>query len=315
VRRDRRARRGDRDHDNRGEAMRKPFDATTRNLYTMDPAEWSAFLGWPVADPGRLRQVDSDLSTITAEVDRVIRLEDPIPWLWNIEFQTGRDLDLPFRLHFYSTLLHHHHKLPVRTTLVLLRPAADGPDLTGYLEQRHPDGEIYDWFRYDVVRVWQQPVEKILAAGLTVLPLAPIAQVERDKVRDVMTAMSDRFERETTLNQAETLWYATGFLMGLRYSPDEIRSFSRGGPQMLFGIRGLEESSVYQEALRKGEASGSLKEARTILLRHGTKKLGPPDEKIAARISALADVARLQDLIDRVLDVASWDELLGSPNP
>ena len=94
----------------------------------MNPAEWSAYLGHPVADPGRVRLVDSNLSTIAAEVDRVIRLEDPVPWLWNIEFQAGRDLGLAVRLHFYSTLLHHHHKLSVRTSLVLLRPAADGPD-------------------------------------------------------------------------------------------------------------------------------------------------------------------------------------------
>ena len=116
--------------------MSKTYDATTRNLFAMNPAEWSAYLGHPVADPGRIRLIDSDLLTISAEVDRVIRLEDPSPWLWHFEFQVGRDLGLPIRLHFYSTLLHHHHKLPVRTTLILLRVTADGPDLTGLHEMR-----------------------------------------------------------------------------------------------------------------------------------------------------------------------------------
>src|SRR5262245_48596063 len=150
--------------------MTKPYDATTRNLFELNPAEWSAYLGHPVADPGRVRLIDSNLATIAAEVDRVIRLEDPVPWLWNIEFQAGRDLGLAVRLHLYSTLLHHHHKLPVQTSLILLRDAADGPELTGIQEMRYPGGEVYDWFRYDVVKVWEQPVEKILAAGLTVLP-------------------------------------------------------------------------------------------------------------------------------------------------
>jgi hypothetical protein len=86
-----------------GTAMTKPYDATTWNLYEMNPAEWSAYLGHPVVDPGRVRRIDSNLSTITAEVDRVIRLEDPIPWLWHIEFQAGRDLGLAIRLHFYVT--------------------------------------------------------------------------------------------------------------------------------------------------------------------------------------------------------------------
>jgi predicted transposase YdaD len=303
--------------------MTKPYDATTRNLYAMNPAEWSAYLGNPVADPGRVRLIDSNLSTIAAEVDRVIRLEDPVPWLWNIEFQAGRDLGLAARLHFYSTLLHHHHKLPVRTSLILLREAASGPDLTGLQEMRYPDGQIHDWFRYDVVKVWEQPVEKILTAGLTVLPLAPVAQVEKDQVPDVLTAISKRIDREATRDQAETLWKATGTLMTLCYSTDEITSFLRGVPGMLFNIRGIEETPVYQEAFHKGEAQGRAEgeaqgraeEARKFLILQGRKKFGPPDEQSEARIAALSDLDRLHELGARILYVASWDELLRSPNP
>ena len=83
---------------------------------------------------------------------------------------------------------------------------------------------------------------------------------------------------------------------------------------MLYGIRGIEESSVYQGILKKGEAKGRADHARTILTRHGTEKFGPPNEQAKARISAIADTDRLDELVDRVLDVASWDELLGSPD-
>jgi predicted transposase YdaD len=294
--------------------MTKPYDATTRNLYAMNPAEWSAYLGHSVPDPGRVRLIDSNLSTIAAEVDRVIRLEDPIPWLWHIEFQAGRDLGLPVRSHFYSTLLHHHHGLPVRTSLILLREAAFGPDLTGIQELRYPGGEVYDWFRYDVVKVWEQPVEPILAAGLTVLPLAPVARVEKARVPDILVAISERLEREATRNQAETLWDATGILMRLRYSKDEIDSFIRGVPAMSLRIRGIEETPFYQDAFQKGEARGCTEEARKILIRQGTKRFGPPSEQAKAQIAALADIDRLHDLVDRVLDAATWDELLTSPS-
>ncbi len=33
-----------------------------------------------------------------------------------------------------------------------------------------------------------------------------------------------------------------------------------------------------------------------------------------AQIAALEDLDRLHDLVDGVLDVGTWDELLGSPN-
>jgi hypothetical protein len=83
---------------------------------------------------------------------------------------------------------------------------------------------------------------------------------------------------------------------------------------VLFGIHGIEESTVYQGILRKGKAIGRIDDARTILLRHGGKKLGPPSQRIEAEITALCDVDRLHDLIDRVLDVSTWDELMASPD-
>ena len=138
----------------------------------------------------------------------------------------------------------------------MLRPAADGPELTGRFEQRYDDGEIYDWFRYDVVRVWRQPVEAVLDCGLTVLPLAPICDVVVEQVPGVLMAISARLEQEASAEQAWTLWNATRILMGLRYEEEQVDAIIEGVTAMLFGIRGIEESSVYQGILRKGEAKG-----------------------------------------------------------
>ena len=107
--------------------------------------------------------------------------------------------------------------------------------------------------------------------------------------------------------------------MGLRYSEEKVDSITKGISAMLFGIRGIEESSVYQGIFKRGEAQGiaegRIDEAREVLLRQGRKKLGPPGEKVEAEITALADLDRLHDLIDRILDVSTWDELLALPSP
>lgn len=300
--------------------MSKPFDATMRQLIEMGPADWLAYLGIPVADPGRVTVIDSNLSTFTADADKVIRVDDPIPWIELIELQAGRDVRLDKRLHGYSTLLEWRHLVPVRTSLVLLRPAADGPELTGKLELRYPSGEVYDTFLYDVVRVWEQPVEAVLACGLTVLPLAPVARVATADVPAVLLAISGRLERETTPEQAAALWGATRILMGLRYEEEQVDAIIEGVSAMLFGIRGIEESSVYQGILRRGEAKGraegraegAVEQAKAALLHLGHKKFGPPDERVQAELSALGDLERLNKLIDRILDVSSWDDLLGS---
>jgi predicted transposase YdaD len=88
---------------------------------------------------------------------------------------------------------------------------------------------------------------------------------------------------------------------------------------MILGIRGIEESSVYQDIFAKGEAKGLIEgrteEARQAVLQLGRKKLGQPDEGVRMRIAAIADVDRLNFLLERILDVESWDELLNSPVP
>ncbi len=80
---------------------------------------------------------------------------------------------------------------------------------------------------------------------------------------------------------------------------------------MLLGIRGIEESSVYQAILKKGIAEGRTEMAREILIHLGSKKFGPPRKQARARIEGLEDLGRLEALTDRIFDVASWDELLG----
>ena len=107
---------------------KKRFDPTMRNLIEMGPPDWVAYLGSPRPDPARVFAIDSNISTVTAEADKVLWVEDPEPWIQHIELQAGRDVNLEGRAHTYSALLHSHHKVPIRTVLVLLRPAADGRD-------------------------------------------------------------------------------------------------------------------------------------------------------------------------------------------
>jgi hypothetical protein len=46
-------------------------------------------------------------------------------------------------------------------------------------------------------------------------------------------------------------------------------------------------------------------------LRQGRKRFGPPDTATKTAIEAITDLARLETLTERLLDVTSWQELLG----
>ena len=280
--------------------MPKPFDATTRELLESDPRAWlELLLGRELGD---VRILNVDLSTITTEADSVLLVAEVEPWLVHLEFQSSYDPTLPLRLQRYNILVNYRHRLPVQSMALLLCPDADGPAMTGLLQHRLPDGLIYQEFRYNVVRTWERQADEILAGGLATLPLAPLARVKENELPAVIHAMQERLDREATKNQAETLWTATYFLMGLKYSDELI-------DRLLEGVQNMEESVTYQKILKKGRAE----EAKRILKRQGSKRFGKPEPLIEAAIDAIADLDRLEQLSDRVLEVTGWEELLAQP--
>ena len=73
----------------------------------------------------------------------------------------------------------------------------------------------------------------------------------------------------------------------------------------------IEASKTYQEILAHGEALGVVKGGRDALIRIGSRRLGDPDASIRG-ILEYAALPRLQGLMDRLLEVESWQELLAA---
>jgi hypothetical protein len=279
-------------------AMSLPFDASTKYLLETRLADWLPLSGRITTAPVEI--VNSDLSTVTAAADRVLRVQEKPPWLLHVELQTGRDLGLPVSIHVYNALLERQHLMLVRSLVVLLRREADFSQLTGVLERQFPNEPAYLTFRYQVVRVWDLPVEMFLHGGLGILPLAPLSKISEAMLPSVIARMDERFRQEATDVEADHLWTATEVLMGLRYSDTFVE-------QVLGGIYHMEDSVTYQAIVRKGKISG----LQEMLLRLGRKRLGPPAEAAEANIKAIKDVERLETLAERLLDATSWEELLG----
>ena len=55
---------------------------------------------------------------------------------------------------------------------------------------------------------------------------------------------------------------------------------------------------------------GQNREAKTLLLRVGRKKFGPPTLTQESAINEIFDLARLEALCEKLLDVNTWDDLL-----
>jgi len=107
--------------------------------------------------------------------------------------------------------------------------------------------------------------------------------------------------------------------MGLKYD-------SAFATQLLKGVQGMEDSVTYQDIIRKGKLEGKLEgkaegklegklegraeEARNILLRLGGKRYGTPDAATQSALDAILSLERLELLVERLLEVESWQELL-----
>jgi predicted transposase YdaD len=111
----------------------------------------------------------------------------------------------------------------------------------------------------------------------------------------------------------------------MNHPKELVKALTQEITTMVLGIHGIEDSSVYQDIFAKGRAEGraegeargraegEVEEARKTLLRLGHKRLGPLDQSLEGRIAAIGDLDRLDDLIDRLLEVATWEELLAAP--
>ena len=300
--------------------MIRPFDTTLKDLIEIAPADWVAFFGHPV-DPAIVSVIDSDLATVATAADKVIRVADDSPWILHLEFQTSHDTLLPRRLLRYNALLQYQHECSVATVLILLRPEANGTNLTGELALTPPIG-MPTLFRYTVLRVWERPPDDFLAGGIATLPLATISATTAADMPGVFARMRDRLKADADPPLTDRLWSASYILMGLRHPQALIDRLMQEVHAMEDSVtyqylvnkglamgeaRGLEKGRAEGEA--KGLAVGKVEEAREMLLRIGTKRFGPPSPSTAAAIEAIRERKQIELYVDRALDAATWDDV------
>ena len=291
--------------------MSQHYDVATKDLIESKPADWPAFFGHPVSAT-KVSVIDADVSVISAEADKVIRIEERNPWILHLEFQASRDVRMARRLLRYNALLQHRHDCPVASVVFLLRPQANDSHLSGIVSTLTPI--VPTWgFGYRVVRVWEESAESFLQGGFSAVPFAPIADCGKMKLQDVIDQMKQRFHRDTKREERQHLWAATYLMMGLRFDAALIDTVMKG-------VQDMEESTTYQALLERGEkkgmetgvGKGRIAEAREIVIRLGSKKFGSPTRTIRSKVEREADLSRLNAMIDQLLEAESWSELLAA---
>ncbi len=121
--------------------------------------------------------------------------------------------------------------------------------------------------------------------------------------------MQQRLKSRRARKKAEVVWGAAFILLGLRYSPALAAELFRG-------VVSMKESSTYQAILEEGgwrRTVGALEEAKRVLRLQGDAAFGLPDQRTATLIERLDNLARLEDMLQRVRTAESWKDVLDPP--
>ena len=295
----------------RGANERDKGDAILRKLAGMDPSALLNLMGLPATDPIQL--IESGIFPHILPVDNVLRVPAPEPWIAVVGLATSHDPALVGWIE--TTLVCLPYSVPMEPIIVLVRPEADDPSVTGEEVRRMPWGEVVSQFTYRVVRVWQQPSDRPLGdhwprtlAGLAASGLPELIS----ELREHAAARSENAACESV----------TCLVFAL---PEQ----GRVDPKLLAEAAELERTApcVYL-ALNKHDEHRivSRDEGCTVmrwkLYQRGARRFGPPDERVASTIGEIVSPRRLTDL-DQFMariesqdyPISSWNELLSWGEP
>lgn len=304
--------------------MAQEVDSSTKVAFNFDPRPWLALAGFDVTSAdavGAVTEIDPTMPSVAMSADKLVRVETPDgPVLIHIEFQNRHDPTIAWRMLKYNVWARDKYGLPVWSVIFLFRPeAASG--VTGRVFDGYDDRSLFD-FRYHVVRVWELPVEPLLAGPIATLPLATVA-APRSELMPVAERVYRRLADEVPPSVGKDFAEVVRVFASLRLEKADplLEQLMASFAEM------IESSPAYQMTLEKGRtrgmaegraegradgvAEGRVEAARRMLLDLGTERFGTPSPADRATVQASSEEA-LNRLTRRLLSAADWADLLAS---
>jgi hypothetical protein len=288
----------------------KPFDAGLKDIVRRHVADYAATFRLPHA----VMALNVDLSTVTADIV-LADANPPRVGLVTLDFQSSHDAHIDDRILLYQALLRNQYHLPVHSVVLLLRPDAHRPPMTGRVGYETAGGRGKMDFEYELIRLWEVPAQRLLGAGIGAAALAVLGELPgRPNVEPGLEAvfrkLDERLRAEVSPAEAADLRTAAGLLMGLRIGRPAAAALVKR-------VTTMEESTVYQviieKGIEKGEARGRVEEARRNILQVGRQCFGAPSRAAQKVLKGITDLDRLHRMFDQVLKVDSWKALLDVP--
>ncbi|NET38764.1 MAG: Rpn family recombination-promoting nuclease/putative transposase [Cyanothece sp. SIO1E1] len=265
------------------------------------------FATWLLGEPVALSEISpSELSLEPIRADALMLLQSE-QMVLHLEFQSQPDPAIPFRMLDYRVRAYRRFPgKPMRQIVIYLQQSQSAlvRQTTFELENTH--------HQFEVLRLWQQPMEAFLEApGL--LPFAVLSQT--DDREAALQQVAEQIELISESRVQSNVAAATAILSGL--------VLEKGLIQRILRRELMQESVIYQEIKAEGIQEGiqqgiqqgiqegiqeRIREERQLVLRLLTRKVGdvPEDERI--QIEQL-EPSQLEALMEALLDFEQLDDL------
>ena len=265
------------------------YDNTCKYLAENFPEDLSSWLlGVRVS---LVQMQPTELSVEPIRADSMILLTNH-NLILHVEFQTVPDREMGFRMLDYR--VRAHRKFPgkqMRQIVIYLTPTtSDLVSLTTFeLESTHHE--------FEVIRLWEQP-SSIFLESVGLYPFASLAQTDEPELvlREVAARIEEIPERKLQADISAMSYILAGLVLDRNRVGQIIRRDI------------MRESVTYQEILEEGEIKGKtqgrIEEARGLVIRQLTRKLGNISTILLVKIKALP-LERLELLGEDLLDFTS----------
>jgi predicted transposase YdaD len=262
-----------------------------------------------------VRLLPTELSREPLRADALIEVQPakakgnaPGNFALHFEVQTKADPTIPRRLCIYGLLAEQRDDLVVLSTVIYLEKCKTP---TPPWRQIGPGGRVIHTFDYNVVRLWEEPVEDLLASGqVGLLPLFPFLKGATLAMLEPVAAALEQIPDPAA--RANSIYYTLAFAKRV-FTPAAVNVFLRRS-QMLDQF--IKESPMYQEIIDQGAEQGELRTLRRSILHVVQRRFAPLFAVAEAHVTTLTDPDQLQAILDDLPyapDEAAAKHILGLP--
>jgi predicted transposase YdaD len=283
----------------------KVSDIGGKRLLGLSPDAWAKWVTQQ-DDVVALEILGSDFQWVSRENDVLMKVHSPIhgDFLILTELQLRYTTKMPLRMRVYAALAQEKYGLPVYPVLVNILPPSDPSIVCDRFESDFLGLQARQ--DYHVINLWEVDAEMVFVQSLdTLLPFVPILK-DGGNEQTVRRALVQLQQNEQLVELESLLGFFASFVLETELVQQIMR----------WDVTVLRESPWYLEIQQeseqvgeqRGEQRGRTEEARSLILRQLTRRVGTLPANVEAQVQALA-LPQLEALGEALLDFAEAGDL------